>query len=166
MSDVAIRNCGPGDYDAVVRIYNDYIEHSSATFDLTPYSMGERVPWFAQFADEGPYQLLVAELDGEVVGYCYSSTFNPRPAYDISVETTVYVTADAAGQGVGSALYDELFRRIADCGLHGAYAGVTLPNDASVALHEKFGFRRIGVETEVGYKFDQYWDVARYERRL
>ena len=166
MSGVAIRNCGPGDYDDVVRIYNHYIEHSHATFDLTPYSVGERVPWFAEFADRGPYQLLVADVDGEVVGYCYSSRFNPRPAYDVSVETTVYVTAEAAGRGIGSALYEELFRRLEGSGLHGAYAGITLPNDASVRLHEKFGFHRIGVETEVGYKFDKYWDVARYERRL
>ena len=166
MSDVTIRNCGPGDYDAVVTIYNHYIQHSHSTFDMTPYSVGERVSWFASFAEDGPYQLLVAEVDARVAGYCYSKKFNPRPAYDVSVETTIYVAADAIGRQLGTALYGELFARLGNTGLHGAYAGITLPNDASVRLHEKFGFHRIGVETEVGYKFDQYWDVARYERRL
>lgn len=166
MGDATIRNCGPGDYDAVVTIYNHYIQNSHATFDLTPYSVGERVPWFASFSEEGPYQLLIADVDGRVAGYCYSRKFNPRPAYDISVETTVYVAPDATGQRIGTALYKELFQRLGGCDLHGAYAGIALPNDASIRLHEQFGFRRIGVETEVGYKFDKYWDVARYERRL
>ena len=166
MSEILVHNCGPGEYAAVVDIYNHYIEHSAATFDVTPYSVGERVPWFAQFGDEGPHQLLVAKLGDTVAGYCYSARFNPRPAYDISVETTVYVASDAIGRGVGAALYAELFRRLEGTGLHGAYAGITLPNDASVALHEKFGFHQIGVETEVGFKFDRYWSVARFERRL
>jgi phosphinothricin acetyltransferase len=166
MQSTSIHNCGPGEYAAVVEIYNHYIEHTAATFDLQPYSVGERVPWFAAFADEGPHQLLVAKPGEAVVGYCYSAPFNVRPAYNISVETTVYVAPDSLGQGIGTMLYEELFRRLTDCGLHGAYAGVTLPNESSVRLHKRFGFHEIGVETEVGYKFDQYWSVARFERRL
>lgn len=166
MPSTSIHNCGPGEYAAVVGIYNHYIEHSAATFDLQPYSVGERVPWFAAFSDDGPHQLLVAKPGDSVVGYCCSTPFNDRPAYNISVDTTVYVAPDNLGQGIGALLYAELFRRLSDCGLHGAYAGVTLPNDASVRLHHRFGFQQIGVETEVGYKFDQYWSVARFERRL
>ena len=166
MSDFVIQNCGPGDYAAVVEIYNHYIVNTAATFDTNRFSVGERVPWFAKFADTGPYQLLVASKAGSVVGYAYSDRFNQRPAYDISVETTVYVAPNALGQGIGGALYSALFEQLAGCGLHGAYAGITLPNDASVRLHESFGFRRIGVETEVGRKFDRFWSVARYERRL
>lgn len=166
MQEIRVHNCGPGEYDAVVRIYNHYVEHSPVTFDMATYSVGERVPWFAQFAETGPYQLLVAQLHGTVVGFCYSTPYKERPGYDVSVETTVYVAPDAVGQGAGAALYSELFDRLSDCGLHGAYAAVTLPNDAAVKLHEKFEFREIGVETEVGYKFDQYWSVARFERRL
>ena len=166
MPSTNIHNCGPGEYAAVVDIYNHYIEHSAATFDLQAYSVGERVPWFASFSDDGPHQLLVARADDTVLGYCYSAPFNDRPAYSISVETTVYVAPDRVGQGIGASLYTELFARLEQCGLHGAYAGVTLPNDASVRLHKRFGFREIGVETEVGYKFDQYWSVARFERRL
>lgn len=163
---LTVENAEPGDYGRVVDIYNHYVEHSPATFDLQPYSIGERVPWFAQFSDSGRYQLLVARQADKVVGYAYSSPFHDRPAYDISVETTVYLDPEHLGAGAGTTLYEELFDRLASCDLHGAYAGITLPNDASVKLHEKFGFQRIGIETEVGRKFDRYWSVARYERRL
>lgn len=166
MPSAIIHNCGPGEYAAVVDIYNHYIENSAATFDLQPYSVGERVPWFASFSDDGPHQLLVARPEETVVGYCYSSPFSDRPAYNISVETTVYVAPGHQCRGIGTLLYKELFSRLECCDLHGAYAGVTLPNDASVRLHKRFGFREIGVETEVGFKFDQYWSVARFERRL
>ncbi len=163
---IEVDNAGPGDYARIVDIYNHYVLNSPATFDTQPFSVGERATWFAQFADSGPYQLLVARSEDGLLGYAYAFRFNPRPAYDISVETTVYVDPNACGRGVGSALYTELFERLSECGLHGAYAGITLPNDASVRLHERFGFHQIGVETEVGYKFDRYWSVARYERRL
>lgn len=166
MTGMTVHNAGPDDYARIVGIYNHYILNSPATFDTQPYSLGERAPWFAGFSESGRYQLLVARIDGVTTGYAYSSRFKDRPAYDISVETTVYVDPGHLGGGVGSTLYEELFARLTDCGLHGAYAGITLPNDASVRLHERFGFRRIGVETEVGFKFDRYWSVARYERRL
>jgi len=166
MTAVTVANAGPGDYGRIVEIYNHYVLNSAATFDTRTFTLGERAPWFAGFPDHGPHQLLVARSDDLVLGYAYSTRFNPRPAYDISVETTVYVDAAAVGGGVGSALYDELFSRLEATDLHGAYAGITLPNEASVRLHEKFGFREIGVESEVGYKFDSYWSVARYERRL
>lgn len=166
MPDVTIRNAGPGDYERIVAIYNHYVLHSPATFDVRSYSLGERVSWLAGFGSSGPHQLLVAADKSGVLGYAYSAPFNPRPAYDISVETTVYVDPDALGRGIGSALYGDLFGRLEGIGLHGAYAGVTLPNEPSVQLHLKFGFREIGIEREVGRKFDRYWDVGRYERRL
>lgn len=166
MSGLSVDNAGPGDYGRIVDIYNHYVLNSPATFDTRPYSLGERATWFAGFSASGPHQLLVARSGERVIGYAYSAAFNPRPAYDISVETTVYLDPGSTGRRVGTALYAELFERLASCGLHGAYAGVTLPNDASVRLHRSFGFRQIGVETEVGYKFDRYWSVARFERRL
>ena len=166
MAPVSIDNAEPGDLGRIVDIYNHYIRTSAATFDLQTYSIGERVPWFAQFSASGPHQLLAAKSGQAIVGYAYSSRFHDRPAYDISVETTVYLDPEHLGHGVGTALYTELFSRLADCELHGAYAGITLPNDASIRLHENFGFRQIGIETEVGRKFDRYWSVARFERRL
>lgn len=161
-----IRNCGPGDYDKVVNIYNHYVENSHATFDLVPFSVAERVPWFAQFGESGPHQLLVADRDGEVTGWCASTSYKDRAAYDVSVETTVYLDPEACGHGIGALLYRDLIERLGECDLHGAYAAIALPNDASVRLHESLGFERIGVFAEVGRKFDKYWDVAWFERRL
>ena len=166
MSNTVIRHCGPGDYGAVVSIYNHYIEHSPVTFDVQPYKVGERVPWFAQFSESGPHQLLVAEDAGKVVGYCCSTPFKSRAGYDVSVETTVYVQDNAMGRGVGRLLYDRLLRNLDGIGLHGAYAAIALPNDASVRLHEALGFRKVGTFEEVGWKFDRFWSVAWYERRL
>ena len=166
MNDITIRHCAPGDYDAIVAIYNHYIENSHATFDLRPYSIGERAPWFSQFNESGPNQLLVAEKNGTILGFCCSTPFENRAAYDISVETAVYLTAEVSGQGVGKRLYEALLQNLTGIGLHGAYAGVALPNDASVNLHEALGFRKVGVYEEVGWKFGKYWSVAWYEKRI
>ena len=166
MNDLRIRHCGPGDYNAIVEIYNHYIEYSHATFDTTPYSIGERAPWFSQFNESGPNQLLVADKHGTVVGFCCSTPFENRSAYDISVEITVYLAADATGQGIGKRLYETLLENLSGIGLHGAYAGVALPNDASVNLHAALGFRKVGVYEEVGFKFGKYWSVAWYEVRI
>lgn len=163
---IEIRNCGPGDYAGVVGIYNHYVEHSHATFDVAPYSVGERVPWFAQFDDAGPHQLLVAVRDGAVAGWCCSTPFGSRPGYDVSVETTIYVVPDACGGGIGKSLYGDLLSRLEETGLHGAYAAIALPNEASVRLHERVGFRKIGVYEEVGRKFERFIDVAWFGRRL
>lgn len=166
MDEVTIRHCAPGDYGAVVAIYNYYIENSHATFDTRPYSIGERAPWFSQFNENGPHQLLVAAQDTAVLGYCCSTPFNARPAYDVSVETSVYLAKEAVGKGIGRRLYEQLLLNLGGTGLHGAYAGISLPNDASVKLHESLGFRKVGVYEEVGWKFDKYWSVAWYERRI
>ena len=166
MEAIRIRHCAPGDYDAIVDIYNYYIENSHSTFDTRPYSIGERAPWFSQFNESGPNQLLVAENNGSVVGFCCSTPFNNRAAYDVSVETTVYLASETTGQGMGKQLYEVLLKNLSGIGLHGAYAGITLPNDASTRLHEALGFRRVGVYEEVGYKFGKYWSVAWYELRI
>jgi len=163
---IELTDCGPGDYDAVAQIYNHYVRTSHATFDVLPFSVVERIPWFTQFADNGAYRLLLARLDGVVAGYACSTPFKSRPAYQQSIETTVYVAADALGQGIGKKLYETLFRQLGDCGLHRAYASIALPNDASVRLHEAFGFRQVGICHEVGFKFDSYWDVAIFEKCL
>ena len=110
--------------------------------------------------------LLVAELDGGVAGFATSSVFRERAAYSRSVETSVYCDPSATGRGLGTALYTGLFALLATEELHRAYAGIALPNDASEALHRRFGFREVGTYTEVGHKLDQWWDVRWYERPL
>jgi phosphinothricin acetyltransferase len=110
--------------------------------------------------------LLVAVLEEAVVGFTTSSQFRPRPAYETSVETSIYLAADAVGHGTGSKLYAELFHALEGEDVHRAYAGIGLPNPASVALHERFGFKRVAHFTEQGRKFGRYWDVAWFEKPL
>lgn len=161
-----IRTATPGDLSQVIDIYNHYVEHSHATFDVNPFSVGEKVPWFSQFTENGPLQMLVVDDGRQINGWCSSTPFGSRPGYDISVETTVYVRHDLVGRGMGRQLYEALLPRLQSVGLHGAYAAVALPNDASEKLHEKMGYRRVGEYREVGYKFDRYWTVAWFEKRL
>lgn len=166
MATATIRNCGAGDYASIVDIYNHYIETSHVTFDTRPFTVGERVRWFSQFADDGPYQVLVAELDGRVAGYCASTQFRSKPAYDVSVETTVYISSESTGAGIGKALYGELLPRLRRNGVHGAFAGIALPNDASIRLHTELGFSPVGTYREVGRKFGRYVDVSWYQKIL
>ena len=166
-TDVQIRNALDGDLADLVNIYNHYVENTPFTFDTTTFSMQDRIGWFASFSEYGPHRLMVAERDGQVLGYASSAPFKQRPAYETSVETSVYVEPDNTGHGIGAALYDALLAQLVnDERLHRAYSGVTLPNPVSVALHEKRGFTLAGTYREVGYKLDRYWDVAWYEKDL
>jgi phosphinothricin acetyltransferase len=163
---VAVRHARDGDLPRLTEIYNYYVVHTPITFDLEPYTVEQRRPWLRQFRADGPHRLLVAEEQGRVVGYAYSGQFRPRKAYDTTVEVTVYCAPEATGRGIGTLLYGALFDALRDEDLHLAVAGITLPNAASVALHERFAFALVGVNHEVGRKFGRYWDVAWYERPL
>jgi phosphinothricin acetyltransferase len=99
-------------------------------------------------------------------GYASSGEFKSRPGYATSVETSVYVAPESVGRGVGTRLYEKVFEALEGHDLHRAYAGIALPNPASVALHEKFGFKRVALFTEPGRKFGRYWDVAWFEKPL
>lgn len=147
-------------------IYNHYILTTPITFDLEPYTPEQRRPWFDQFSTSGRRRLLVAEEAGRVAGYAGSHQFRTKAAYDTTVETTVYCAPEAIGRGIGALLYGALFEALQGEDLRLAVAGITLPNDASIALHERFGFRAAGVMHAVGRKFDRYWDVAWYEKLL
>ena len=109
---------------------------------------------------------MVGLSDSSVIGYACSSRWRPKPAYETSVETSIYVTPDAVGRGIGTRLYEELFKQLQGEDVHRAYAGIALPNQASIALHERFGFKRVAHFTEQGRKFDRYWDVGFYEKPL
>jgi len=162
-----IRTATTGDLAALVDIYNHYVLQTPVTFDTDAFTLDTRRAWFGQFAAEGPYRLLVAERDGEVVGYASSVRFKEKPAYGTSVETSIYVHPGHTGKGLGESLYkallDDLLR---EPGLHRAYGGVTVPNPASVALHEKLGYRKVATYSEVGFKLDRYWDVCWFEKEL
>jgi phosphinothricin acetyltransferase len=150
-----------------VEIYNHYVATSPATFEVSPVRRDDRVGWFHEHSNGGRYRLMVAtEGADRVVGWATSSRFRPRAAYDTSVEASVYCRDGRSGRGIGSRLYATLFRAIAGEDIERILAGIALPNPASVALHQSFGFRRVGVFHRVGRKFERYWDVAWYERPL
>jgi phosphinothricin acetyltransferase len=161
-----IRPARVEDLPALTEIYNHYVRTSPVTFDVEPFAVEDRREWLSHYAEDGPYRLLVAEGAASVLGYATSSPFRHRPAYRTSVETSVYCHPNATGRGVGTRLYERLFEEIAGQGLHRAYAGITMPNDASLALHRRFGFREVGTFREVGHKFDRYWDVLWLEKPL
>jgi phosphinothricin acetyltransferase len=164
--DLLVRPAVEGDVPAMMAIYNHYVETSHATFDIEPVSLENRLAWFGHFGTSGPFRLLVAERGGQVVGYAGSGRFREKAAYRTSVEMTVYVHHDAVGSGIGARMYEALFELLAGEPIHRAYAGITLPNAASVELHRRFGFTDIGVYDEVGYKLGQYWSVLWLERRM
>lgn len=166
MNDILIRASKLIDLPRLTEIYNHYVVTTPVTFDLEPYTVEKRKTWFEQFAATGRHRLLVAEAGGLVIGYAGTMRFRPKPAYDTTVETTIYLSAEAAGKGVGSRLYAALFAALADEDIHRIVAGYALPNAASKALHERFGFQLVGIFHENGRKFGRYWDVAWSERPL
>jgi phosphinothricin acetyltransferase len=160
----AIRRGRDGDLPALTDLYNHYVRETAITFDLEPYTPEKRRPWLASFAPAGRHQLFVAEEAGRVIGYACTRQFREKRAYDTSVETSVYLAPEAHGRGVGTQLYTRLFEAIAGQDVHRVVAGITLPNEASIKLHERFGFAAVGVMREVGRKFDRWWDVLWMDR--
>jgi phosphinothricin acetyltransferase len=163
---VDVRMATVDDLEQIVVIYNHYVVHTPITFDLAPVTVNDRRSWFEQFSTTGRHRLFVAVDRGNVVGYAGSHQFRTKAAYDTTVETTVYCAPGAVGNGIGSSLYLALFEAIAGKDIHSFLAAITLPNEASVAIHRRFGFTLAGVTHAVGRKFDRYWDVGWYERIL
>jgi phosphinothricin acetyltransferase len=162
-----IRSAIPDDLPRLLEIYNYYVLNTPITFDLEAVSLEARKSWFDDFASDGPHRLLVSESTGRVSGYASSRTFRKKAAYARSVETSIYLDPDAVGTGIGSGLYTQLLADLqAEPEVHRAYGGVTLPNAASSALHERCGFKQVAVFGDVGFKFGRYWDVAWLERAL
>ncbi len=165
-TDLTIRPATIDDLPRLTEIYNHYIVNTPTTFDLDPFTADQRREWFSHYAATGPHRMLVAESAGVVLGYTTTSKFHPRAAYDTTVEMTILSAPEAIGRGIGHRLYEAIFDELRKEDVHMAMAAITLPNEASCAIHERFGFTRVGVLREVGRKFDQYWDVVWYEKKL
>ncbi|KRE55310.1 GNAT family N-acetyltransferase [Phycicoccus sp. Soil748] len=162
---ITVRDALDTDVPAMAAIYDEQARTTVATFDTEPRGaayLGEKV------AGAGECDLvLVATRDDEVLGYAFSGPFRPRPAYDGTKEVSVYLAEGARGLGVASQLYCALLGRLdAHPGVHTQVAVIALPNDASIALHRRFGFEQVGVLREVGHKFGRYVDTAWYQRLL
>ncbi|MDZ3830920.1 MAG: arsinothricin resistance N-acetyltransferase ArsN1 family B [Sphingopyxis sp.] len=152
------------DAEAIQAIYAPFVRDTAVSFEEIPPSVGEIASRIDETARDYPY--FVAEEAGALLGYAYAGPHRSRAAYRHSVDVTVYVGGNAQRRGVGRALYQCLLPAAADRGYHAAFAGIALPNDASVALHEAFGFTAIGVYREVGRKLGAWHDVGWWQRRL
>jgi phosphinothricin acetyltransferase len=161
---VLIRSATAADAVACANIYAPYVTGTCISFELEPPTSLQFVERIA--AAQALHEWLVAERDGEVVGYAYGHEFNERAAYSWSCETSVYVAMDLRSMGVGRALYEALLDYLAERGYRRAFAGITLPNDASVGFHRSFGFEEAGRYRRVGWKEGAWHDVAWMQRDL
>ncbi|MEL0456099.1 N-acetyltransferase family protein [Flavobacteriaceae bacterium SZ-1-7] len=159
-----IRQVHIDDAKSLLEIYNYFVSNSVVTFDIEPLSLDAFENKMAHIIAEYPF--LVFEESNELLGYAYGSRFRPKPAYKNTVETTVYVKNGLHGKQIGTQLYKELLQLLKKQNLHVALGVLTLPNDASVKLHEKFNFKLVGHFKEVGFKFGKWLDVGVYQLNL
>jgi len=165
MSDVLIRPASEDDLSSINDIYNYYVLNTHINFDIEPWSAQHRLDWFSSFNNKG-YQLWVATIDGKVQAFAYTGQFRAKAAYDNSAEVTIYAHHQLQTRGIGKALYGKLIPGLAAYGIHRLYAVIALPNDVSVGLHKKLGFKQVGLLDEVGTKFGKKISVAMLEKRL
>jgi L-amino acid N-acyltransferase YncA len=157
-----VRNARPRDAGRIATIYNHYISQTIVTFEESPIESAEMAARIDDVLAAG-LPFLVVESGGEVVGYAHASKWKGRCAYRFSVEVSAYLHHDVVGRGFGSTLYQELCPRLADNGFHALIGGIALPNDASIRLHEKFGFEQVARFPEVGFKFGRWIDVGYWQ---
>ncbi|NND82396.1 MAG: N-acetyltransferase [Gammaproteobacteria bacterium] len=161
-----IRPVSCADAEAVAAIYNHYIEHTTVTFEEQPVTIAAMAERIDQSNADNLLWMVAEEQDEEVVGYAYTSKWQGRCAYRHSLEVTVYLSPNATGKAWGTRLYEVLFEKLKQGTTHALIAGISLPNDASIALHEKFGMTKAGHFNEVGFKFGQWVDVGYWQITL
>jgi phosphinothricin acetyltransferase len=159
-----IRAVDKGDAEVICEIYNHYVLSSLCTFEEDPVPVDEMASRIDDVTSSLPWY--VAEEGGKVVGFTFASKWKGRCAYRFSVESTVYLHPDHAGRGIGRRLYETLMVELRRLSLHGVLAGIALPNDASVALHERLGFIKVAHLREVGWKFGRWVDVGYWQLLL
>ena len=164
MDETVVRPATEEDLPGILEIYNDAILNTIATFDNEPQSLEEKREWLRDSA--GPYVVLVAERAGHVVGWASLRRFRAKLAYRYTAENSVYVRKDCHAEGIGTALMRRLVQIGAENGFHTIIAGIAGDNQASVRLHKRFGFEVVGVEREVGYKFERWIDVTWMQKML
>lgn len=160
-----IRPAIAGDLPAILAIYNDVIQHSTAVYCDDPVSLDDRQNWFAGRQAQG-YPVLVAEQDGQVIGYASFGDFRGYPGFRHTVEHSVHLSAASRGQGIGSALVQALIPLAAALGKHVMVAGIDAENQGSVRFHQRLGFSEVGRMPEVGYKFGRWLDLVLMQRML
>ena len=159
-----VRRAEASDLAAIAGIYDDAVLNSTATFDVEPWTEAERGRWLRGHSH--PYTILVAINGDELVGWASLSPFRSKSAYRLTVEDTVYVRANMQTKGIGRLLLGRLLEVAAENGFRTVIARIAAGNPASEQLHRRFGFRRVGVEREVGYKFNRWLDVVVMQKML
>ncbi len=159
-----LRPVTPADAEEICSIYNYYIENSTISFEEIPVTSGEMSQQILAGSKNFPW--LVIEKEGVIHGYTYASKWRVRSAYRHSVEASVYLSPHSVGKSFGSILYECLLNQLVELGVHVVISGIALPNQASVRLHEKMGFRKVAHFEQVGFKKDQWIDVGYWQKLL
>jgi L-amino acid N-acyltransferase YncA len=160
-----IRSATGDDAGPITSIYNHFVLSTSISFEEAAVPVQEMAQRIAD-VQSADLPWLVAEVDGVIVGYAYATKWRVRHAYRFSVESTIYVAPDRPGKGIGTTLYRALIDRLRAGGYHLAIGGIAQPNAASVALHEKLGFKKVAHFEEVGFKFGRWTDVGYWQLSL
>ena len=160
-----IREVTEQDAQQIAKIFNYYIENSTATFEEHPVSAEDILLRIEKVAQAGlPW--LVLELGDEILGYAYASTWNERTAYRYTVETSVYLASGTEGKGFGVELYQQLLDKLRDLSIRNVLSVITQSNPNSIALHESLGFKKVGEFSDVGYKFDKWLSVSYWQLQM
>ncbi|QKF82350.1 GNAT family N-acetyltransferase [Halarcobacter ebronensis] len=160
-----IRDANISDFEEITKIYNYYIKETVITFEEEEIDKEEMIKRFEKIKKSGlPW--LVAQKDGEILGYAYAHFWHDRSAYRFSVEPSIYLNKKFIGNGVGKALYKQLLTKLKELGIKNALGLITVPNDASIALHEKFGFKKVGELPNIGIKFDKWLNVGLWQLEM
>jgi phosphinothricin acetyltransferase len=147
---------------AIAAIYNFYVKNSHSTFETEIVNEMEMRRRISEILENYPF--LVGEENGEIIGYAYASRYKTRAGYRHSVEVSVYIKNGINGKGVGTILYENLFDELKAKPVHAIVAGIALPNETSIRLHEKFGFEKVAHFREVGFKQGRWIDVGYWEK--
>lgn len=159
------RPATPADLAAITAIYNHYVAHTTVTFEEEPVVQADMAARLDAVVSAG-WPWLVVEEAGAIAGYCYAAPWKARSGYRFSAEITVYLDPARTARGLGTVLYEQLFTLLRSKGVHAAMGGIALPNDASVALHEKLGMRKVAHFEQVGFKLGRWIDVGYWQMLL
>ncbi len=163
-SKTVIRSATAGDAAAIAQIYAPFVTDTAISFEETPPDTSEMAGRIEKTLRDYPY--LVAEQDGQVVAYAYASQYRPRHAYRFTAEVTVYSVPEGRGEGLATRLYQQILNTLSETGFHTAIAIITLPNEKSVAFHERLGFRYLGTVEQVGHKFGRWHSTGIWQQHL
>ena len=155
---ITVRKAAENDLPAILEIYNDIILNTTAVWHNEPHTLQMRQEWFALKKNQG-HPVFVAEKDGSILGLSTIGPFRPWAGYRYTVENSVYVAAESRGKGVAKLLMPPIIEAAKELKLHAIVAGIEASNEASILLHEKFGFKEVAHFKEVGYKFDRWLDL-------